>query len=69
MSIITEMTRAAVSTGVRSKSRGKGLIAFGVGLAAARIATRSLPGAALVGGALLAKAIYDRRKEKNISGE
>ncbi|NJM50993.1 MAG: hypothetical protein HC843_09050 [Sphingomonadales bacterium] len=64
MSIITEMTRAAVSTGIKRKSRGKGLISFGAGLVAARIATRSIPGAALIGGALLAKTIYDRRKAK-----
>lgn len=36
-----------------------------VGAIAARIATRSVPGALLVGGALLAKAIYDHRKTKD----
>jgi len=36
-----------------------------MGAIAARIATRSVPGALLVGGALLAKAIYDQRKTKD----
>lgn len=35
-----------------------------LGAIAARIATRSVPGALLVGGALLAKAVYEQRKTK-----
>lgn len=35
-----------------------------MGAIAARVATRSVPGALLVGGALLAKAVYDQRKAK-----
>jgi hypothetical protein len=35
-----------------------------MGAIAARVATRSVPGALLVGGALLAKAVYDQRKQK-----
>jgi len=35
-----------------------------VSTAIARVATRSVPGAILVGGGLLAKALYDRRKGK-----
>lgn len=35
-----------------------------LGAIAARIATRSVPGALLVGGALVAKALYDQRKNK-----
>ncbi len=52
------------------KSRAKSNMAAGffggtlMGAIAARIATRSVPGALLVGGALLAKAIYDQRKAK-----
>jgi hypothetical protein len=51
-------------------SRAKSNLAAGffggtlMGAIAARIATRSVPGALLVGGALLAKAIYDQRKAK-----
>ena len=33
-----------------------------VGTALTRIATRSVPGAILVGGGILAKALYDRRR-------
>ena len=33
-----------------------------IGTAIARVATRSVPGALLIGGGLLAKALYDRRK-------
>jgi hypothetical protein len=35
-----------------------------MGAIAARVATRSVPGALLVGGALIAKAVYDQRKDK-----
>ena len=40
----------------------------GLGLAATRIATRSLPGAALVGGGMLAKYLWDRKQERDASG-
>ena len=59
-----EMVRKMIS------SRAKGNLAAGffggtlMGAIAARIATRSVPGALLVGGALLAKALYDQRKAK-----
>jgi hypothetical protein len=35
-----------------------------IGTAVARIATRSVPGAILVGGGLLAKTLFDRRQSK-----
>jgi hypothetical protein len=35
-----------------------------IGTAIARLATRSVPGAIVVGGGLLAKTLYDRRKGK-----
>ncbi|MDB5725684.1 MAG: hypothetical protein JWQ16_2438 [Novosphingobium sp.] len=41
---------------------GRGMAQTLVGTAIARIATRSVPGAILVGGGLVAKALYDRRK-------
>ena len=41
-----------------------GLLGAGLGIAATRIATRSIPGALLVGGAFVAKKLYDRRKER-----
>ncbi|MCG6119054.1 MAG: hypothetical protein MEP44_00245 [Blastomonas sp.] len=60
-----EMVRSMIGSHARS-NLAAGL--FGgtlVGAVAARIATRSVPGALLVGGALLAKAIYDHRKAQN----
>jgi hypothetical protein len=46
-------------------SAGKsGLVAGVVGALAVRLATRSVPGAILVGGSLLAKTLYDRRQAK-----
>lgn len=39
-----------------------GLLGAGLGIAATRLATRSIPGALLVGGALVAKTLYDKRK-------
>ena len=61
----------AVVGEVIGQKRGNGLLGAGLGIIATRIATRSLPGALLVGGALVAKAVYDRRKVKragNIPG-
>ena len=55
----------AVVGEVIGQKRGHGLLGAGLGIIATRIATRSLPGAVLVGGALLAKAVYDRRKDRN----
>ncbi len=46
------------------RKRGNGLLGAGIGLVATRIATRSVPGLILVGGAIAAKTIYDRRKER-----
>jgi len=43
-----------------------GLLGAGLGIAATRLATRSIPGALLVGGALLAKTLYDRRKDRKV---
>jgi hypothetical protein len=52
--------------GARARSQVAATVFGGtvMGAIAARIATRSVPGALLVGGALLAKAIYDQRKSK-----
>ena len=36
------------------------------GAALTRIATRSVPGALVVGGGLLAKTLYDRRRKRNV---
>ena len=42
--------------------RGRSMAQTLIGAAIARIATRSVPGAIVVGGGLLAKTLYDRRK-------
>ncbi|MBB3356609.1 MULTISPECIES: hypothetical protein [unclassified Novosphingobium] len=44
--------------------RGPSLVGSLVGTAIARVATRSVPGAIVVGGGLVAKALYDRRKTR-----
>ena len=41
---------------------GRSMFQTLIGTAVARIATRSIPGAIVVGGGLLAKALYDRRQ-------
>lgn len=45
-------------------SKGRSMVQALVGTALVRIATRSVPGALVVGGGLLAKTLYDRRKGK-----
>ena len=46
------------------KVAGSGLAKGLTGAALARLATRSVPGAIVVGGGLLAKMLYDRRHAK-----
>lgn len=64
MSLLRNLATALVGNEARKRGKGNGLLGFGVGVLAARIATRSLPGALLVGGAMVAKALYDRSKEE-----
>lgn len=54
----------AVIGEVIGRKRGHGLLGAGIGLVATRVATRSIPGLLLVGGAIVAKSIYDKRKER-----
>jgi hypothetical protein len=56
----------AVVGEVIGRKRGNGLLGAGMGLVATRIATRSLPGLLMVGGAIAAKTIYDKRKERRV---
>ena len=44
--------------------KGRSMTQTLIGTALARMATRSVPGAIVVGGGLLAKTLYDRRKGK-----
>ncbi len=52
----------AVIGEVIGRKRGHGLLGAGIGVVATRLATRSIPGLLLVGGAIVAKSIYDQRK-------
>lgn len=54
----------AVVGEVIGRKRGNGLLGAGIGLVATRIATRSIPGLLLVGSAIAAKTIYDKRRER-----
>tara|TARA_R110002033_G_scaffold11205_3_gene35804 strand:- start:1280 stop:1573 length:294 start_codon:yes stop_codon:yes gene_type:complete len=63
MSLIRTIFTTAVGYEARKHTKGHGLRNFGLGMLAARIATRSVPGALLVGGALIAKKLYDDKKE------
>ncbi|MBF6601497.1 MAG: hypothetical protein ITG03_00830 [Sphingorhabdus sp.] len=64
MPFIRNLATAYVSNEARKRSKGNGLMGFGLGLIAARIATRSIPGALFVTGAIAAKALYNRSKER-----
>lgn len=59
---IVKMIPAVVGGTVGKATAGKGLLGAGIGMVAARIASRSVPGAMLVGGALVAKYLYDKKK-------
>ena len=48
----------------RNIVKGRSMVQTLFGTAIARVATKSVPGALLVGGGLLAKTLYDRRKTK-----
>jgi|TARA_R100001244_G_scaffold47550_3_gene42260 hypothetical protein len=63
MSLVRNIFTTFVGYEARRHTQGHGLRNFGLGLIAARIATRSVPGALLVGGAIIAKKLYDDAKE------
>jgi hypothetical protein len=65
---IGKILPAVVGSAVGRNTLGKGLVGAGLGMVAARIARRSVPGALIVGGAILAKAAYDRRQRDLESG-
>ena len=54
----------AVVGEVIGRKRGHGLLGAGIGLVATRVASRSIPGLLLIGGAIAAKSIYDKRKSR-----
>jgi hypothetical protein len=57
----------AVVGEVIGRKSGNGLLGAGIGIVATRLATRSIPGLLLVGGAFVAKSIYDKRKGRQRS--
>ncbi len=63
MPLLKTLAGAIVGEAVGRK-KGHGILGAGLGIVATRIATRSLPGALAVGGALVAKTLYDRHKAK-----
>lgn len=48
----------------RNIIKGRSMTQTLIGTALARIATRSVPGAIIIGGGMLAKTLYDRQKDK-----
>ncbi|MEW4468145.1 hypothetical protein AB1K62_09970 [Parasphingorhabdus sp. JC815] len=65
MSFIRNLTTSYIGNKARQQANGTGLMGFGIGVLAARLATRSIPGALFVAGVIIAKAVYDRAKEKS----
>ena len=65
MSLLSELTKTAARHGVAKKSVGSGVLGTVAGLIATRIATKSVPGAVLVGGAILGKYLWDKKKERD----
>ena len=57
----------AVIGEVIGRKSGNGLLGAGLGIVATRLATRSIPGLLLVGGAFVAKSMFDKRKERQRS--
>ena len=57
----------AVIGEVIGRKSGNGLLGAELGIVATRLATRSIPGLLLVGGAFAAKSMYDKRKERQRS--
>jgi hypothetical protein len=66
---LSKIIPALVGGAAGKATTGKGLIGAGIGLVAARVARKSLPGALLVGGAMAAKWLYDNKKrdENNVA--
>ncbi|WP_417611161.1 hypothetical protein [Parasphingorhabdus sp.] len=62
MSAIRNVFITYVGNEARRHTQGHGLRNFALGMIAARIATRSVPGAMLVAGVLIAKRLYDDAK-------
>ena len=64
--MLKTMVGAVIGEVIGRKS-GNGLLGAGLGIVATRLATRSITGLLLVGGAFAAKSMYDKRKERQRS--
>ena len=64
--MLKTMVGAVIGEVIGRKS-GNGLLGAGLGIVATRLATRSIPGLLLVGGAFAAKSMYDKHKERQRS--
>jgi hypothetical protein len=63
MPLLKTIAGAAVGEAI-GRRRGRGLLGAAIGLVATRIASRSLPGAMAIGGVLVAKTLYDRKRQR-----
>jgi hypothetical protein len=63
MPLLETIAGAAVVEAI-GRRRGQGLLGAAIGLMATRIATRSFPGALAIGGVLVAKTLYDRKRQR-----
>jgi len=68
MSLVRNLFTTFVGYEARRHTQGHGLRNFGLGMLAARIATRSVPGALLVGGALIVLGLFTRPVAFLLSG-
>lgn len=65
MSLISSLMKSAARYGVARKTTGKGLASTALGFVATKLFTRSIPGAMMVGGAILGKHLWDKKREKD----
>ncbi len=64
MGLLRNIVTLSLANEARRRSKASGPMGFGLGLIAARIATRSIPGALLVGGAMLAKSMIEKAERE-----
>lgn len=69
MSLLRSIGRLALGQAVNDRVASKGLLGAGLGVIATRLAMRSVPGALFVGGGLVAKHLWDRRREREALDE
>ena len=60
--MLRSLMSSAVGAAARKQTAGRGMMSFGLGFLATRLATKSVPGALLVGAGLLGKYLLDRKQ-------